>query len=193
VDRSGGLAGGLVGFSPPNGVSGETRALYKEKLVEISWWPGDVVLGHLGDHLGATSPSYVKAKIAPIILGEQVPGLGPPKQPPTEAVKQEEQKPATADYAKRLDEKRKAEEAEKAAARKAAEEALKKAEAKKQAEEPPKPVKPKSKKSRTPEDAVQSDGKQRFFDWRVGRGTPATEEAGSSDAARFFREPRRLP
>jgi len=193
VDRGGGIAGGLVGFSPPNGVSDETQTLYKEKLVQISWWPGDVVLGHLGDHLGATSPSYVKTKIAPIVLGEQVPGLGPPKEPSTEAVKGREQEPATPDYAKRLEEKRKAEEAEKAAARKAAEEAVKKAEEDKQAEEPKKPVKPKSKKPRTPKEAVKNDGKQRFFGWNVGRRTPTTEETHSSDAARFFREPRRLP
>ena len=194
VDRGGGIAGGLVGFSPPNGVSDETQTLYKEKLVQISWWPGDVVLGHLGDHLGATSPSYVKEKIAPIVLGEKVPGLGAPKQPPTEAVKREEQKPATPDYAKRLEEKRKAEEAEKVAARKAAEEAVKKGEEEeKQAEEPPKPVKPKSKKPPTPNEAVRNDGKQRFFGWHVGRRAPTTEETHSSDAARFFREPRRLP
>jgi len=193
VDRGGGIAGGLVGFSPPDGVSDETQTLYKEKLVQVSWWPGDVVLGHLGNHLGATSPAYVETKIAPIILGEQVPGLGPPKHPSTVAVKGREKEPATPDYAKRLEEKRKAEEAEKAAARKAAEDAAKKAEEEKQADEPKKPTKPKSRKPRTPKEAVKNDGKQRFFDWHVGRRTPTTEETHSSDAARFFREPRRLP
>ncbi len=85
VDRNGGLAGGLVGFGVPAGASEETKRLYKEKLHEISWWPGDVVLGHLGDHLGATSPGYVKTKIAPIVLGQEPPK--PPRKPPTEAVR----------------------------------------------------------------------------------------------------------
>ena len=201
VDRGGGIAGGLVGFSPPDSASEQTRALYKEKLREISWWPGDVVLGHLGDHLGATNPTYVKTKIAPIILGKEIPGLRPrEKEPPADAVKGREQKPATADYAKRLEEKRKAEEAEKAAAKKAAEDALKKAaeeddaektEPEKPADEPEKPPKPK--KPDTPKEAVKNDGADRFVDWHVGRKVAPTQETHSSDAARFFREPRRLP
>ena len=58
-------------------------------------------------------------------------------------------------------------------------------------EDPKKPTKPEE--SRTPKEAVRNDGKQRFFDWHVGRRAPTTEETRSSDAARFFREPRRLP
>jgi len=198
VDRGGGIAGGLVGFSPPDGAPDRTRTLYKEKLVQVSWWPGDVVLGHLGDHLGATNPAYVKAKIAPIILGKGVPGLQPPKQPPDEGVKGQEQKPATPDYAKRLQEKRKAEEAKKAAAKKAAEEAVRKETAKEAekdqpAKEPQTPPKPKPKKPRAPKEAVKNDTKQRFFDWHVGRSTPPTRQTQTSDADRFFREPRRLP
>jgi hypothetical protein len=88
VDRGGGVAGGLVGFSPPHKASEETKALYKEKLAQISWWPGDMVLGHLGDHLGAASPTYVRVKVAPLILGkEPKPGHGgkdeaPPAEKP---------------------------------------------------------------------------------------------------------------
>jgi len=189
VDRGGGLAGGLVGFSPPDGASEETQALYKEKLTEISWWPGDVVLGHLGDHLGATNPTYVKTKIAPIVLGEQ-----PAKEPPTEAVKGKEA--VTPAYAKRLEEKRKADEAKKAAAAKKAKEAgskddTTKTETKKQADEPKKPVPPK--KPPKPKEAVKKDGANRFSDWHVGRKTTLTQQKPSSDAARFLREPRRLP
>ena len=88
VDRRGGIAGGLVGFSPPDGASAATKALYKEKLSEYGWWPGDVVLGHLGDHLGATNPAFVKTKIAPILLGK-TPST-PPAPPPAEKVKAEE-------------------------------------------------------------------------------------------------------
>jgi len=71
VDRSGGLGGGLVGFSPPDGASEHTKMLYKEKLVQINWWPGDMVLGHLGDHLGAANPTFVRVRIAPLVLGKQ--------------------------------------------------------------------------------------------------------------------------
>ena len=92
VDRNGGLAAGLVGFSIPANASDETRRLYHEKLHEIGWWPGDAVLGHIGDHLGATSPGYVKEKVAPIVLGQE-----PPK-PPESA-----DQPATPDKAKPAD------------------------------------------------------------------------------------------
>jgi len=85
VDRNGALAGGLVGFSPRADASEETRRLYKEKLHEIPWWPGDAVLGHLGDHLGATNPAYVKEKVAPIVLGKEPPP--PPEEAPLEAVR----------------------------------------------------------------------------------------------------------
>jgi len=71
VDRTGGLGGGLVGFSPPEGSSERAKILYKEKLVQINWWPGDMVLGHLGDHLGAANPTFVRVRIAPLILGNQ--------------------------------------------------------------------------------------------------------------------------
>ncbi len=182
VDRGGGLAGGLVGFSPPDGASEETQALYKEKLVEISWWPGDVVLGHLGDHLGATNPAYVKAKIAPIVLGEQ-PAEPSARKPPTEAV--------TPAYAERLEQRRKAEQIKKAAAAKEAKETARKADTKKQADEPRKHARPK--KPREPKEAVKKDDNNRFFNWHVGRRNPTTQQTPSSDAARFFREPRRLP
>jgi len=73
VDRSGGVAGGLVGFSPPDRASAKTKALYRERLAEFSWWPGDMVLGHLGDHLGATNPAFVRQRIAPLVLGRGAP------------------------------------------------------------------------------------------------------------------------
>ncbi len=70
VDRGGGLSGGLLSFGPPAGSDEETRHLYREKLVQYGWTPADVLLGHLGDHLGVTSPGFVAERIAPLVLGE---------------------------------------------------------------------------------------------------------------------------
>lgn len=74
VDRGGGIAGGLVGFSPPENASDADKALYKERLVQYSWWPGDMVLGHLGDHLGSTNPTFVRVRLAPLVLEKPPPG-----------------------------------------------------------------------------------------------------------------------
>ena len=71
VDREGDVAGGLTGFSLPAGTSEASKTLYKEKLVQIGWWPGDVILGNLGDHLGTTNPLFVQARVAPLMLGKQ--------------------------------------------------------------------------------------------------------------------------
>jgi hypothetical protein len=71
VDRHGTLAGGFVGFGVPDGATEETKTLYREKLTQIGWWPGDVVLGHMGDHLGASSATFVRVRIAPIVLGKE--------------------------------------------------------------------------------------------------------------------------
>ena len=76
VDRGGGIAGGLVGFSPPDGASDDTKRLYEEKLKQFPWNPGEMLLGHLGDHLGATSPTFVRVRIAPLVLGQE------PEPPP---------------------------------------------------------------------------------------------------------------
>jgi len=68
VDRGSGVAAGLYGFSLPPGASQEVRALYQEKLVEVSWKATHVVFGHMGDHLGASSSGFVKRFVAPIVL-----------------------------------------------------------------------------------------------------------------------------
>lgn len=91
VDRKGGIAGGLVGFSPPDGVPDGAKALYRDRLVQITWWPGDMVLGHMGDHLGATNPTFVRVRIAPLVLGKEPPKIEAPpadktaKAPPPKA------------------------------------------------------------------------------------------------------------
>jgi len=84
VDRGGGIAGGFVGFSPPEDAPAETKRLYEERLVQFAWHPGEMVLGHLGDHLGATNPNYVRIRIAPLVLGEKHPSAPKPK-PETDA------------------------------------------------------------------------------------------------------------
>lgn len=71
VDRSGNVAGGLFGFSAPEGATEATRRLYKDRLVQTGWGPGDVLLGHVGDHLGATRSGFVRERIAPLILGRK--------------------------------------------------------------------------------------------------------------------------
>jgi hypothetical protein len=73
VDRGGGLAGGLVGFSPPDTASAADKDLYKQKLSLITWWPGDWVLGNTGTHLGSTSPTFVRVRIAPLVMGKAPP------------------------------------------------------------------------------------------------------------------------
>jgi pimeloyl-ACP methyl ester carboxylesterase len=91
VDRKGGIAGGLVGFSPPDGTPDDAKALYRDRLVQITWWPGDMVLGHMGDHLGATNPTFVRVRIAPLVLGKEPPKIEAPpadkaaKAPPPKA------------------------------------------------------------------------------------------------------------
>ncbi|MFO8012790.1 MAG: hypothetical protein R6X20_05725 [Phycisphaerae bacterium] len=181
VDRNGGLAGGLVGFATPAGASEETKRLYKEKLHEIGWWPGDTVLGHLGDHLGATNPAYVKEKVAPIVLGEE-----PPKPP--------EDAPAF-EAVRRADTAGGADADADEASEKTADEAPETKE--------PSPVEKQAEKARrdlegqggtggskAPEPSVDPEDRARFHDWRVGTGG---EGRAPVDEAAFFARPERLP
>jgi hypothetical protein len=179
VDRNGGLAGGLVGFAPPGGASEETKRLYEEKLHEIGWWPGDTVLGHLGDHLGATSPGYVKAKVAPIVLGQEPPR--PPEEPPTfEAVRRPK---ADADA-----------DAEKASETpdEAAPEPRKPTPVEEQAEKARRDLEEQSGSGGAKAPAAPSDpeDRARFHDWRVGTGGKG---GAPVDEAAFFARPERLP
>jgi len=186
VDRGGGLAGGLVGFGVPSNASDETNRLYKEKLHEIAWWPGDVVYGHVGDHLGATNPAYVKAKVAPIVLGKELPE--PEKTLPTEAV--DAGKPAEPDRSvfSPPDDSRTRAAKEPADEKAGAEEPEDTPES-----EPPSPVKKQVEKARKDLDEQKSDG-SRFFNWRVRR--PAAKPAQTTrlpDESSFFRRPGGLP
>ena len=73
VDRGGGLAGGLVGFSPPANATDADKDAYKQKLSLVTWWPLDWALGNTGTHLGSTSPTFVRVRIAPLIMGKEPP------------------------------------------------------------------------------------------------------------------------
>jgi len=68
VDRGSGVAAGLYGFSLPKNASQRTKSLYEAKLIEMPWKAEYIIFGHLGDHLGATSASFVKRFVAPIVL-----------------------------------------------------------------------------------------------------------------------------
>ena len=70
VDQEGAVAGGFIGFRPPAGAGDGQEALYRDKLIQHMWWPGEAVFGNLGDHLGTTNPLFVQARLAPIIKGQ---------------------------------------------------------------------------------------------------------------------------
>jgi pimeloyl-ACP methyl ester carboxylesterase len=101
VDRGGLLAGGLYGFTAPGKPTEPTALLYKEKLVEISWGPGDVFLGNPGDHLGPTRSAFVHYRVAPLVLGKGPAGKAsnvatappPPTSPATAASKRRDDTP----------------------------------------------------------------------------------------------------
>jgi pimeloyl-ACP methyl ester carboxylesterase len=65
VDRGGGESGGLHGFRLPEGYD-ENRELYESRLSQVAWQAGDAAYGHGGDHLGGTSPAYVRHRIASV-------------------------------------------------------------------------------------------------------------------------------
>jgi len=69
VDGRHGVASGLSGFVPPDGADERARAVYDEKLVQVGWTPADTLTGNVGDHLGATRPTYVRKHIAPLVRG----------------------------------------------------------------------------------------------------------------------------
>jgi hypothetical protein len=189
VDRNGGLAGGLVGFGPPGDASDETKRLYREKLHEISWWPGDTVYGHLGDHLGATNPAYVKAKIAPIVLGREPPKPPEDAEPPFEAVRRVET--SGSGDADAADAEPPAPESEdRAAVKEQSEKARRDLEGRSDAADLAAP-KTQPAPEPQPRPSVEPEDRGRFHDWRVGtdgsgRGAPLRD-------AEFFARPERLP
>ncbi len=109
VDQEGEWAGGLIGFRPPAGAGEAVQALYRDKLVQSFWWPGDVILGNLGDHLGTTSPLFVRARLVPIVLGNTAAQAGPtaakPAREPADAWIVPPAKPARAAAGKASDER----------------------------------------------------------------------------------------
>jgi len=166
VDRGGTLAGGLVGFSPPDTAPEQTRTLYKERLTQIAWWPGDMLLGHMGDHLGPTNPAFVRARIAPLILGKK-PETASGQAAGTEAVKAggrrthalAEASPPRSSPPRSLS----------APAAGAAED-------------------PKSRLPRRSRGGPEDEGKSRFIGWKVGSSPGRT-----IDESQFLADPVRLP
>jgi pimeloyl-ACP methyl ester carboxylesterase len=145
VDRGGTLAGGLVGFSPPDTAPEQTRTLYKERLTQIAWWPGDMLLGHMGDHLGPTNPAFVRARIAPLILGKK-PETASGRPAGVEAVKADGRRTRTAVAAASRPRSSSAPASEAAGD-------------------------PKSRTPRRSRGGLEDEGKSRFIDWKVG-GSP---------------------
>jgi hypothetical protein len=94
VDRGGMAAGGLFGFSPPEGASEAVQQMYKDKLIQISWGPGDILLTNPGDHLGPTRSTFVRERVAPLVLG-LAPGEKPAKAPAKSVKKKPKTPPPT--------------------------------------------------------------------------------------------------
>ena len=69
MDRRHALGGGLNGFSPPDNADQYTKELYKSTLTQRGWQPTDIFQGHIGGHLGASNPAFVRKHIAPLIRG----------------------------------------------------------------------------------------------------------------------------
>lgn len=63
-DRYYGPSAGLVGFSPPPGLSEADRQLY-ERLVQVPWQPRMIREGHIGTHLGTSMPGFIREELGP--------------------------------------------------------------------------------------------------------------------------------
>ena len=69
IDRGFGPLAGLDGFKPPDKLSAEDAELYRTKVVNVPYTPAMAAYGFSGSHTSAaTSPAFVRAKIAPIVL-----------------------------------------------------------------------------------------------------------------------------
>ncbi len=64
-----GRPAGQVGFKPPSDAEAETRKLY-QKVVSLPWRPEYIAYGWDGGHVSVTSPEFIRAVIAPRILGD---------------------------------------------------------------------------------------------------------------------------
>lgn len=184
VDRGGGLAGGLFGFSPPDNAPDATRALYRERFTQIAWWPGDVILGHIGDHLGATNPTFVRARIAPLVLGRR-PENGAGKPPVQEAVKAKERPVVAAATVPPVASGDAAGQRPAPLARRA-----ERTETPGDAAKPATVGIPQVEDAKRPESPRRppSKDKARFIDWKVGGGSSRT-----IDESQFMAEPGRMP
>ncbi|MGE3804378.1 MAG: hypothetical protein AB7K24_06875 [Gemmataceae bacterium] len=67
VDRRYGPAAGLLGFDVPAYLAPGDRKLY-DRLVQVSWKPEMIMLGHLGTHLGTSMPGFLHKQVAPWLM-----------------------------------------------------------------------------------------------------------------------------
>ncbi len=67
IDGTRGTAAGQSGFRVPDDAPAQRREEF-EHLVQIRWRPSMMLRGNLGGHTGWASASWVKAKLAPLIV-----------------------------------------------------------------------------------------------------------------------------
>ena len=73
VDRRHSFAGGFGGFNTPKDADRYTEDIYHSKLTQRGWHLTDIFQGHMGGHLGASNPAFVRKHIAPLITANEPP------------------------------------------------------------------------------------------------------------------------
>lgn len=65
----------IHGFVLPKGASEETRQLYAEKIVTIKWEKEFEKDGDRGHHFDNVKMEFIRDQVAPLFMGERVPGM----------------------------------------------------------------------------------------------------------------------
>jgi pimeloyl-ACP methyl ester carboxylesterase len=73
ADRQPGSAAGITGFIMPAGATAETRKLYAEKLVTITWTKEFERVGNFGHHLDNVNKDFIRTYVAPLVMGGKPP------------------------------------------------------------------------------------------------------------------------
>jgi len=76
IDRSHVSSAAVAQFKPPDSLDGDQRLQYRSLLCQHSYEFGMLAQGHLGGHFGWTSPSFVRAELAPILTADPLPNHG---------------------------------------------------------------------------------------------------------------------
>jgi len=69
ADRQPGSAAGITGFVMPGNATEETRKLYAERLVTISWSKDFERAGNYGHHLDNVNKEFIRDHVAPLLMG----------------------------------------------------------------------------------------------------------------------------